>query len=100
MGFAIWRLVLHEKGTRPLSAPLLATALAWGYFARPTAGIAIVAVTLYLVLHHRRLVLPFIATGAAWFGLFSLAAIAATTFFVEGLQYSVISYLPFLALSS
>jgi len=70
MGFAIWRLVLHEKGTRPLSAPLLATALAWGYFARPTAGIAIVAVTLYLVLHHRRLVLPFIATGAAWFGLF------------------------------
>ena len=65
MGIAIWRLVLHEKGTRPLSAPLLATVLAWGYFARPTASIAIVAVTLYLLLHHRRLVLPFVATGAS-----------------------------------
>ena len=37
---------------------------------------------------------------AAWFGLFSLAAIAATTFFVDGLRYSVVSYLPFLALMS
>jgi hypothetical protein len=70
LGVAIWRLVLHEKGTRPLSAPLLATVLAWGYFARPTASIAIVAITLYLLLHHRRLVLPFVATGAAWLALF------------------------------
>jgi L-asparagine transporter-like permease len=36
----------------------------------------------------------------AWFGIVSLAAISATTFFVDGLQYSVLSYLPFLGLMS
>ena len=38
--------------------------------------------------------------AAAWFGIVSLAAISATTFFVDGLQYSVVSFLPFLALMS
>jgi AAT family amino acid transporter len=38
--------------------------------------------------------------ACAWFGIVSLAAISATTFFVDGLQYSVISYLPFLGLMS
>ncbi len=38
--------------------------------------------------------------AAAWFGIVSLAAISATTFFVDGLQYSVVSFLPFLAMIS
>jgi len=38
--------------------------------------------------------------AAAWFGIASLAAISATTFFVEGLEYSVVFFLPFLALIS
>src|SRR5438874_2612543 len=38
--------------------------------------------------------------AAAWFGIVSLAAISATTFFVDGLQYSVVFFLPFLALIS
>jgi L-asparagine transporter-like permease len=38
--------------------------------------------------------------AAAWFGIVSLTAIAATTFFVDGLQYSVVFFLPFLALMS
>jgi L-asparagine transporter-like permease len=38
--------------------------------------------------------------AAAWFGILSLAAISATTFFVDGLQYSVVFFLPFLALMS
>ena len=37
---------------------------------------------------------------AAWFGIVSLAAIAVTTFFVDGLQYTVLSFLPFLAVIS
>jgi L-asparagine transporter-like permease len=36
----------------------------------------------------------------AWFGIASLGAIALTTFFVDGLQYSVVSFLPFLAIIS
>jgi L-asparagine transporter-like permease len=38
--------------------------------------------------------------AAASFGIVSLVAISATTFFVDGLQYSVASYLSFLALMS
>ncbi|HEV3060282.1 MAG TPA: hypothetical protein VGY48_18715, partial [Vicinamibacterales bacterium] len=38
--------------------------------------------------------------AAAAFGIASLVAISATTFFVDGLQYSVVSYLSFLALMS
>jgi len=38
--------------------------------------------------------------AAAWFGIVSLIAISATTFFVDGLEYSVVSFLPFLALMS
>jgi L-asparagine transporter-like permease len=38
--------------------------------------------------------------AAAWFGIVSLAAISATTVFVDGLRYSVVSFLPFLALMS
>jgi L-asparagine transporter-like permease len=38
--------------------------------------------------------------AAAWFGILSLAAISATTFFVDGLQCSVVFFLPFLALMS
>jgi amino acid transporter, AAT family len=36
----------------------------------------------------------------AWFGIASLAAISATTFAVDGLQYSFVFFLPFLALIS
>ena len=38
--------------------------------------------------------------AAAWFGIVSLTAISATTFFVDGLQYSVVTFLPFLAVMS
>jgi hypothetical protein len=70
LGAVVWLLVLHETKRRHLSAPLLATLLAWAYFARPTASLAIMAVTLYLALHHRALVVPYLATGAVWIGVF------------------------------
>ena len=35
-----------------------------------------------------------------WFGIVCLAAISATTFFVEGLEYSVVWFLPFLGVMS
>jgi L-asparagine transporter-like permease len=37
---------------------------------------------------------------AAWFGIVSLVAITLTTFFVPGLEYTVPSFLPFLAIMS
>jgi L-asparagine transporter-like permease len=38
--------------------------------------------------------------SAAWFGIVSLTAIAATTLLVDGLQYSVVFFLPFLVAMS
>jgi amino acid transporter, AAT family len=38
--------------------------------------------------------------AAAWFGIVSLVAITITTFFVDGLEYTVPSFLPFLAIMS
>ena len=70
LGAVVWLLVLHETGRRRMSAPLLATLLAWGYFCRPTASLAIVAITLYLMRYHRGLVGSYLATGAAWIVVF------------------------------
>jgi amino acid transporter, AAT family len=38
--------------------------------------------------------------AAAWFGIASLTGISATTFFVDGLQYSVVWFVPFLVVMS
>jgi hypothetical protein len=70
LGTVVWLLVLHETGRRRMSAPLLATLLAWGYFCRPTASLAIVAITLYLMRYHRGLVGSYLATGAVWIVVF------------------------------
>ena len=70
LGAVVWLLVLHETGRRRMSAPLLATLLAWGYFCRPTASLAIVAITLYLMRYHRGLVGSYLATGAVWIVVF------------------------------
>jgi len=70
VGGVTWLLVLVETGRRRLPPVLLATLLAWGYFARPTASIAVLAVTLYVGLHHRRLIVPYLATGIGWMAAF------------------------------
>jgi hypothetical protein len=69
-----WLLLALEFGKlrRRLWAAALATLLAWAYFVRPTNSLAIVAITIYLVIFHRRLFLPYAATGAFWLGLFVL----------------------------
>ena len=60
-----------EKG-RALHPIFLATLLSWGFFVRPTAAIYIVPFTLYVWLRFRSHVVPFIATGGFWLGLFVL----------------------------
>jgi len=70
LGAVVWLLVAHEVKQRRLSAPLMATLLAWAYFCRPTAAVAILAVTLHLARHCRRLLIPYAATGAAWAAIF------------------------------
>jgi hypothetical protein len=49
---------------------LLASLLAWTYFTRPTFALPIIAITIYILLYHRRLFLTYAAVGAAWFAVF------------------------------
>ncbi len=67
LGVVIFLLLAHESGRRGCNPVLLATLLAWTYFVRPTFVLAIIAVTVYLLILHRRLFLVYAATGGAWF---------------------------------
>lgn len=48
----------------------LATLLSWLYFTRPTFSVTIMAVSLFILVYHRRMFLPYAITGAAWCALF------------------------------
>jgi hypothetical protein len=75
LGYAVYLLFAHETGSRRLRPAWLATVLSWAYFVRPTSSIAIIGITIYLLLFHRRTVLSYAVTGAAWgagFVLYSL----------------------------
>ncbi len=66
LGFVVWMLLAQEAGRRRLNPALLASLLAWTYFVRPTNAIPIAAITIYLFVYHRRLIVRYVITGAAW----------------------------------
>lgn len=70
LGIVVMMLLAHEAGKRALSPIWLATLLAWTYFVRPTNAVHIIAVTVYLLIYHRRFFVPYAITGAAWFAGF------------------------------
>jgi hypothetical protein len=71
-----WQLLLVALVLRGLAAAelrgarlrpaLLATALSWAYFVRPTSALSILAVGLYMLAHQRKLFPRFAVTGALW----------------------------------
>jgi hypothetical protein len=44
----------------------LGSLLAWAYFVRPTSSISIVAISAYVWLYHRRILIPYAAAGMLW----------------------------------
>jgi hypothetical protein len=66
LGLVVFLLLAHETGKREVSPILLASLLAWTFFVRPTNAAHILAVTIYLLIYHRRLFIPYAITGAAW----------------------------------
>ncbi|MCU1263784.1 MAG: putative rane protein [Acidobacteria bacterium] len=66
IGVIIFLLVNYETRRRKLRPVLLATLLAWAYFVRPTSSITIVAITVYVLLYHRRLFFWYALTLALW----------------------------------
>ncbi|HKP73615.1 MAG TPA: hypothetical protein VJT82_11795 [Pyrinomonadaceae bacterium] len=72
LGLAIFLLLRHEAGERRSSPVLLASLLAWTYFARPTNAVSVIAVTLYVLVFQRQLFLRYAATGALWLAAFNV----------------------------
>ncbi|HEY0407504.1 MAG TPA: hypothetical protein VGC89_17350 [Pyrinomonadaceae bacterium] len=70
LGIVVLMLLAHETGKRRLNPIWLASLLAWAYFVRPTNAVHIIAITVYLVIYHRRLFVPYAITGALWFAGF------------------------------
>jgi hypothetical protein len=72
VGTVVFLLLAHETGKRSLNPVILASLLAWAYFVRPTNTVHILAVTVYLLIYHRKLFIAYALTGAAWLALFIL----------------------------
>lgn len=72
LGVVIFMLLKKELGKRELNPFVLATLLAWMYFVRATFSVHIIAVSIYLLIFHRRLFLRYAVTGAVWLGAFVL----------------------------
>jgi hypothetical protein len=67
LGVVVLMLLAQETGRRRLNPVWLATLLAWTYFVRPTNAIHIIAITIYLLIYHRKLFVPYAVTGVLWF---------------------------------
>ncbi len=97
LSVCVWLLAAHEIENARLHPALLGTALAWAYFCRPTAALAIVGVLVYLAC--RRRIRSALETGIAvtcWlagFALFSFATIGdALPIYYRGISLSFSSW--------
>ena len=72
LGIVLYLLLRKESGKREFNPILLATLLSWMYFVRATFSVHIFAITVYLLIFHRRLFLRYAVTGAAWLAGFVL----------------------------
>jgi hypothetical protein len=66
LGVVVLLLLRHETGKREFNPVVLASLLSWMYFVRPTFSVHIFAVSLYLLIFHRRKFLSLAVTGAIW----------------------------------
>src|SRR6266550_2886110 len=66
LGPVVLLLVAYESGRHRFHPMLLASLLSWSYFVRPTFVLAILAITFYILIFHRRFFLSYALTGAAW----------------------------------
>ena len=72
LGLVIFLLLRSEIRKREFNPIVLATLLSWMYFVRATFSVHIIAISIYLLIFHRRLFLRYAITGAAWLAAFVL----------------------------
>src|SRR5262249_3770000 len=60
LGLALYLLLADEVGKRKLNSVLFATLVSWLYFVRPTNSVHIAAITIYIFLFHREMVVRYL----------------------------------------
>jgi len=70
LGIAVWMIFRAQRLGKRLHTIVLGSVLAWTYLVRPTNAVAIVGVSVWLLIFHRRLFIRYALTGAVWLGLF------------------------------
>jgi hypothetical protein len=70
LGIVLLLLVAAATERRRLSPVLLATLLSWMYFVRPTFAAHIIAISVYVAIYYRALLLRYVITGAGWLVVF------------------------------
>jgi hypothetical protein len=70
LGIVLYMLLAQAAGRHRLRPVILATLLSWLYFVRPSNSIFIAAISVYIFLYYRRLLVPYIITGALWLTVF------------------------------
>jgi len=70
LGVVLWMLLATASGKHRLRPILLASLLAWMYFVRPTNSIPILAITVYVLVFHRRSFVWYAVTGILWLAAF------------------------------
>jgi hypothetical protein len=70
LGLVVYMLLAQEVGRARICPVGLASLLAWTYFVRPTNAVHIIAITVYLAVYYRHLLVRYIITGALWLVLF------------------------------
>jgi hypothetical protein len=66
LGLVVWMLLAEAAGRHRLRPIVLASVLAWMYFVRPTYAIPILAISVYILVFHRRLFVWYAVTGIVW----------------------------------
>jgi len=66
LGAVTFELLDAEAKHRPLHMVWLATLVSWMFFVRPTGGIVIAGVTIYILVYYWIACLPYILTGLIW----------------------------------
>jgi hypothetical protein len=70
LGIVVLLLLRSEAEKRSVKPILLATLLSWMYFVRPTFSVHIIAISVYLLIFHRRTFIRYSITGLIWLGAF------------------------------
>ena len=66
LGIVVWMLLSQETGRGRLRPVLLATLLSWAFFVRPTNSLPVAAISCFIFIFYRPLVIRYLVTGVVW----------------------------------